>query len=241
MSFRSKATGITVSMLCVFALYTPAYSDTETFNFSEFSTFGHENSGDGIGFKRLDSSSVEATLNPATEHCTRHPHLSVGQSIILDEGDNKGDYCKYTLKSVGPTSADFDTVCGINVVGIQKRCERELSEFPSSATLDQRVAIWRQQALLCDGAGHIVTSAAIPPGAFPTKEFSDLPLRNARPETCNDGDMLLFNGMLCAAGESVGCEAAKHSQDTGSGRFWRSPAIKSRGVENPDEPNINSD
>jgi hypothetical protein len=39
---------------------------------------------------------------------------------------------------------------------------------------------------------------------------------------CDDGDATLFSGLLCLAGESVGCEAVKAAQDS-TGRFWRSP------------------
>lgn len=43
-------------------------------------------------------------------------------------------------------------------------------------------------------------------------------------ESCDDGDMTLFNGLLCAAGEQLGCEAVKESQDK-TGRWFRSPRL----------------
>src|SRR5829696_5046743 len=61
------------------------------------------------------------------------------------------------------------------------------------------------------------------------------------PQPCNDGDMLLFNGLLCASGEDVGCEAVKNSFDAKSGQWWRSPAKLKTGIDNPEEPNLNSD
>ena len=47
-------------------------------------------------------------------------------------------------------------------------------------------------------------------GAWPSKD------------ACEDGDTTLFNGLLCAAGEPLGCAAVKAAQG-GDGRFWRSP------------------
>lgn len=41
-------------------------------------------------------------------------------------------------------------------------------------------------------------------------------------ESCDDGDMTLFNGLLCAAGVNVGCDAVKRAQSS-SGQWWRSP------------------
>ena len=42
---------------------------------------------------------------------------------------------------------------------------------------------------------------------------------------CDDGDMTMFNGLLCAGGEKSGCAAVKSAQDE-SGRFFRSPHRK---------------
>ena len=42
---------------------------------------------------------------------------------------------------------------------------------------------------------------------------------------CDDGDMTMFNALLCAGGEKSGCAAVKSAQD-GSGRFFRSPHRK---------------
>ena len=39
---------------------------------------------------------------------------------------------------------------------------------------------------------------------------------------CDDGDMLLFSGLLCASGEAAGCEAARQSQ----GERWPFLAIR---------------
>ncbi len=40
-------------------------------------------------------------------------------------------------------------------------------------------------------------------------------------QDCHDGDMTLFNGILCAAGDGLGCESVKGAQDA-SGRWHRS-------------------
>ena len=46
------------------------------------------------------------------------------------------------------------------------------------------------------------------------------------PDNCDDGDSTLFNGLLCASGDTRGCEAVKRSLSltggTEEGRFWRS-------------------
>jgi archaellum component FlaC len=52
--------------------------------------------------------------------------------------------------------------------------------------------------------------------------------------------MVLFNGLLCAASEEQGCVGVRDSREK-SGRWWRSPAIKLRGVDHVKEPNLNAD
>lgn len=74
-----------------------------------------------------------------------------------------------------------------------------------ASELSDRMTFWRQQAFYCS------------PGStarFPSKEEP--------PGVCDDGDMTLFNGLLCAAGEPAGCDGVKRAQD-GAGRWWRSP------------------
>lgn len=39
---------------------------------------------------------------------------------------------------------------------------------------------------------------------------------------CDDGDMVLFGGLLCASGDARGCELVRQSQGA-DGRWWRSP------------------
>lgn len=39
---------------------------------------------------------------------------------------------------------------------------------------------------------------------------------------CDDGDMLLFSGLLCASGDDEGCNQVRSSQGS-DGRWWRSP------------------
>jgi hypothetical protein len=54
--------------------------------------------------------------------------------------------------------------------------------------------------------------------AFPSKPQTD----SGSPTLCDDGDMTLFNGLLCYSGNQLACEAVRRSQ-TPDGRFWRSP------------------
>lgn len=67
--------------------------------------------------------------------------------------------------------------------------------------------LWRANAPLCEGA---------PSG-----------------DNCHDGDMTLFNGLLCAAGDQLGCESVRKSQDLSgrwhrSVRFARDPSLRPR-------------
>lgn len=61
--------------------------------------------------------------------------------------------------------------------------------------------VWESKAFLCQGE-------------FPSKMRED--------GQCDDGDMTLFNGLLCASGDKLGCQAVKRSQ-TLNGQWWRSP------------------
>lgn len=51
-------------------------------------------------------------------------------------------------------------------------------------------------------------------------------------ENCDDGDSVLFNALLCASGEELGCETVRNSQDD-DGRWWRSPRRKSGNLGRP--------
>jgi hypothetical protein len=66
----------------------------------------------------------------------------------------------------------------------------------ASDTLASRRADWLTWAPRC--------------GAYPSKDG------------CEDGDTTLFNGLLCASGEPLGCAAVRAAQGA-DGRFWRSP------------------
>lgn len=81
--------------------------------------------------------------------------------------------------------------------------------------LHSRTAFWRQQAYSCVApSGH----------AFPSGE------PGAGDPACEDGDMNLFAGMLCVAGEEAGCETVRLSQELAAGddygRWYRSPRRK---------------
>src|SRR5262249_50573815 len=71
---------------------------------------------------------------------------------------------------------------------------------------------------------------------FPTKEDS----APNEPGHCDDGDMALFNGLLCAVEEQQGCEGVKRAKGD-SGQWFRSPAIMKRGEDNVDQSNLNAD
>ncbi|MER9632581.1 hypothetical protein [Mesorhizobium sp. M0296] len=83
------------------------------------------------------------------------------------------------------------------------------NHWASTASADEltdRDSFWRKQAFLCSVSAY----------PFPSKEVK------GQPQDCDDGDMTLFNGLLCAAGEGAGCDAVARSQSA-DGRWWRSP------------------
>lgn len=81
--------------------------------------------------------------------------------------------------------------------------------------LRMRMQLWESKALFCD-----VGSQA---RKFPSKQTSELT------QPCDDGDMTLFNGLLCAAGDQRGCNGVADAQDAKTGEWFRSPRIRLRG------------
>lgn len=81
----------------------------------------------------------------------------------------------------------------------------------------EELKFWRDNAPKCDSGNDQF---------FPSKKDS---IGN-----CDDGDITLFAGLLCASGEDVGCETVKNSQDS-DGRWFRSPRRKN--TNNLNAPN----
>ncbi|MCV9964538.1 hypothetical protein OIU34_21850 [Pararhizobium sp. BT-229] len=84
------------------------------------------------------------------------------------------------------------------------------AEPTSDELLAERMAFWESQAALCK-AGALT---------FPTKSTTD----PAQP--CDDGDMTMFNGLLCFAGDERGCQGVIDAQDPNTGQWFRSPRIR---------------
>jgi len=72
-----------------------------------------------------------------------------------------------------------------------------------------------------------------PTGAFLCRNEFPSKFDPADTEHCGDGDMTLFNGLLCLSGEELGCAALRQSKD-GNGRWWRSPRRVGREYPNAD-------
>lgn len=53
--------------------------------------------------------------------------------------------------------------------------------------------------------------------------------------SCDDGDIALFAGLLCASGDGMACDAVRDSQDRTTGRWFRSP--RRRETSNLGDPN----
>lgn len=94
-------------------------------------------------------------------------------------------------------------------VKVEKAIERPPSH---NYSLKELVPFWQQNAKLCQDA----TGAD-----YPTKQHGTY---SSQP--CHDGDMTLFNGLLCAAGNQLGCDGAKNAQDFSTGEWYRSPRIR---------------
>ena len=78
--------------------------------------------------------------------------------------------------------------------------------------LASRLTFWRAQAFHCAAPSGFV---------FPSGHNTDTR------QPCEDGDMVLFAGLLCAVGEEEGCETVRRSQKLVAGddlgRWYRSP------------------
>jgi hypothetical protein len=68
--------------------------------------------------------------------------------------------------------------------------------------LEESALFWEDYGEVCDG------------WSFPSKREED--------GRCDDGDALLFNGLLCMASYSPACKAAREALDS-NGQWWRSP------------------
>jgi hypothetical protein len=97
------------------------------------------------------------------------------------------------------------TVCGLVI---------SFMSFAQDDELNRRLVIWNIAAPLCSSGGS----------TFPTKQLDN----PAQP--CDDGDMTLFNGLLCSAGDDRGCKAVADSQDSVTGLWFRSPRIRALGA-----------
>lgn len=69
-------------------------------------------------------------------------------------------------------------------------------------------------AALKDKAAGWAEFGATCPSGYPAKPSAEQP--------CDDGDAVIFNGLLCYSGNAVACKAVGDSQ-TADGRWWRSP------------------
>lgn len=76
--------------------------------------------------------------------------------------------------------------------------------------LKERLAFWEANAPHCK-AGDFDS---------PTKATTD------PNQPCDDGDMTMFNGLLCYAGDERGRQAIIDAQDPDTGQWFRSPRIR---------------
>jgi hypothetical protein len=83
------------------------------------------------------------------------------------------------------------------------------------AELNRRIDYWRARLPFCNWPGI---------ASYPSKYDADVLYDDLDPlkGQCNDGDGVIFNGVLCVSGDDRGCDAVKRSQGP-NGQFWRSP------------------
>lgn len=96
-------------------------------------------------------------------------------------------------------------------------------EVSPADTLSERLAFWESMAPICSAAGF----------TFPSSETE-------KSSPCGDGDMTLFNGMLCAAGDERGCEAVANAQ-ADSGEWHRSPRLRMLGYNDRGDATFSPD
>lgn len=90
-----------------------------------------------------------------------------------------------------------------------------LSETVHADTFSELVKDWESKAFICETKPSGVR--------FPSRPTGEI----AQP--CDDGDITLFNGLLCAAGVELGCVGVAEAQDPVSGEWFRSPRIREHG------------
>jgi len=113
---------------------------------------------------------------------------------------------------------------------VETACAQSLSDLASS---------WRQSAPLCPTAqSSIVTPSKEPEGGKCLGETGQGKLCE---NGCGDGDMTLFNGLLCYAGEVAGCLGVAEAQDPVSGEWHRSPRIRHLGDNDQGNANFSPD
>lgn len=81
------------------------------------------------------------------------------------------------------------------------------------ALLKQRFDFWQSKAFSC-------TVDVI---SFPSRPTGD------PKQPCDDGDMTMFNGLLCFSGDERGCTGVREAQDPETGQWFRSPRIRLKG------------
>ena len=80
-----------------------------------------------------------------------------------------------------------------------------LAASPDTAVPPQLLSLWRSSAPMCTD-----------------REGAKFPGKMDAAGNCEDGDINLFAGLLCSAGEEIGCETVRRSQ-TADGKWFRSP------------------
>jgi hypothetical protein len=119
----------------------------------------------------------------------------------------------------------FTTCNAEPAADIQPSLDR--SQVVAPKELAERIRYWNLVAFLCQVAASPQAESLL---QFPSSYFPRV--SDAR-QNCNDNDMTLFNGLLCASGDKRGCKAVRDSQDSDTGEWFRNPQYLIENISDP--------
>jgi hypothetical protein len=119
------------------------------------------------------------------------------------------------LKKPDLAQADFSKA--MSLAAIEDPILQEATFEYNVLELEKRLQDWKRRPFIrCAPALRNPSDLSSFP-VFPSKTHKT-------PRECDDGDMTLFNGLLCSVGIDEGCKAVRESQSSVDGSWWRAPA-----------------
>jgi tetratricopeptide (TPR) repeat protein len=164
-----------------------------------------------------------STARILNEHGHYEKAIRLLDFIVRRQPDLIGAYIErgaayYKLHRYSNAISNFDTAIKLSPAG--SPILRSAKFGRNQADLEVRLQDWRRRPhTICQQSGQ----------RFPSKMYRSDPSHAPDSWDCDDGDMNLFNGLLCGVGVDGGCKAVQADQSV-DGSWWRSP-IK---VDHPD-------